>query len=141
MKNDSGYFSSVWPYPVKNGHQKRIFSKNVFQGGDFSKRRGFAVLVTYGWKKTEVIEKRLRHSTLRAGGFSLAWLLAFTMSFPPLASRVVGLLSTPDARDKHLLAGYVTVLDINKCPCSHQRWHRFQSPVRFRVDGKNDSKT
>ena len=77
---------------MKNGHQKRIFSKNVFQGGDFSKRRGFAVLVTYGWKKTEVIEKRLRHSTLRAGGFSLAWLLAFTMSFAPLASRVVGLL-------------------------------------------------
>ena len=76
FKYENGYFSSVWPYPVKNGHQKRIFSKNVFQGGDFSKRRGFAVLVTYVWKKTEVIEKRLRHGTLRAGGFSLAWLLA-----------------------------------------------------------------
>ena len=41
---------------MKNGHRKRIISENVLQDGDFSKRRGFAVLVTYGRKKTEVIE-------------------------------------------------------------------------------------
>ena len=36
---------------------------------------------------------------LKTGGFSLAWLLAFTVSFAPLASHVVGLLYSPDARD------------------------------------------
>jgi len=56
---------------VINGHRKRIFSKNVLQGGDFSKRRGFAVKGAYGWRKTEVIENNYVTVPLapHAGGF------------------------------------------------------------------------